>query len=106
MKQAHEDDSHTKALGDANIRPSERQKKHDALQEANKLVLESISKRILDLEKRTEEVQQKLDAAGGTLVGLGSSSCSEGWISYLDEQSGRYYWYNDQTGEAYYDDEQ
>lgn len=105
--QAQQDTSHTKALGDPEIRPSQRQEKHDALLEAKRRTLEDTAMRISELEAREENLRRKLDAAGGTPVvaGAGSGDGGEGWAAYLDEQSGRYYWYNDGTGEAYYDDE-
>lgn len=53
----------------------------------------------------------KFEAAGGVAAdalvvagGRGGGGAGDGWTSYLDEQSGLYYWFNEQTGEAYYDE--
>lgn len=103
------DDSHTKALGDPTSRPSERQKRHDALLEERRKAFQGIEQRISEIEAKSEETRIKLDAAGGRLVLVrasgGGDEGGDGWASYLDEQSGRYYWFNDHTGEAYYDDD-
>lgn len=105
--QAEEDDFHTKALSDPTIKPSERQQSHDALLAERRKILEGIGSRIAEVESKHEETRAKLETAGGPLskelVEDGGGGEDEGWTSYLDEQSGRYYWYNDTTGEASYD---
>lgn len=97
-------------MTNSNTRPSERQAKHDILLEERRKKLENIAARILDAETRADGARVKFEAAGGVISdesdvtgAIGSGGC-EGWASYLDEQSGLYYWFNDQTGEAYYDD--
>lgn len=97
-----------KALGDPSIRPSERQGRHDELLAERQKNLDSIAARIAQAETRAEEARLKFEAAGGELVvpggGGGGGGDGEGWASYLDEQSGQYYWFNEHTGEAYYDE--
>lgn len=69
--------------------------------------LDGIAARITEAEAKVEEAQAKFEAAGGgqeLAVGGGDGVGGEGWASYLDEESGRYYWFNDYTGEAYYDE--
>lgn len=62
--------------------------------------------RISGAETKAEEARLKFETAGGELaVGGGDGSGGgEGWASYLDEESGQYYWFNEHTGEAYYDE--
>lgn len=107
--QAEADDSPAKALGDPSIRPSERQGRHDELLAERQKALDNITARIADAETRAEEARLKFEAAGGGLVvgggdGSGGGGGGEGWASYLDEESGQYYWFNEHTGEAYYDE--
>ena len=109
-KQAEDNDSPRKALSDPSIRPSERQAKHDALLEERRQLLAAIAARISDAETKAEEARLKFEAAGGVAgntgdaLMAGGSGGGDGWTSYLDEQSGRYYWFNEETGEAYYDE--
>eukprot|EP00903_Cladosiphon_okamuranus_P009107 g8702.t2 len=106
QEKAEADDSPAKALGDPSIRPSERQGRHDELLAERQKALDSIAARIAQAETKVEEARQKFEAAGGELLagGGGGNGDGEGWASYLDEQSGQYYWFNDHTGEAYYDE--
>lgn len=109
-----EDDSPEKALGDPSIRPSERQGRHNELLAERQKALDSIAARIAQAETRADEARLKFEATGGELevavgggVGGGDGNGGgdgEGWASYLDEQSGQYYWFNELTGEAYYDE--
>lgn len=102
-------------MGDPSIRPSERQAKHEALVEQRRQHLVRITAQISGVEATAEEVKAKLEAAGGIVGGNYNGNADggagalaggggEGWASYLDEQSGRHYWFNEHTGEAYYDD--
>lgn len=114
--QAEDDDSPEKALNDPNIRPSEREANHKALLEDRQKLLDGIAVRIVEIEAKAEEIRLKLDEAnknggGGVensddaaLVLLAAQRAQEGWSSYLDEQSGQHYWFNEYTGEAYYDE--
>ncbi|CBJ48440.1 hypothetical protein Esi_0002_0258 [Ectocarpus siliculosus] len=117
QKKALEDDSPEKALADPTTRPSERQGKHDQLLADRQKALDSIAQRIAEAEAKAEEARIKFEAAaaaaaaardgggredGGAVAPAGGAG--EGWASYLDEESGKYYWFNEHTGEAYYDE--
>lgn len=110
--QAEGDDAAAKALADPSIRPSERQARHDELLAERQKTLDGIAARVAEAEAKAEEARAKLEAAGGgggqelATSGWGGEGAvgGEGWASYLDEESGRYYWFNDYTGEAYYDE--
>lgn len=96
------------------MRPSERQEKHDVLLRERRQLLDKIAARISDAEAKAEEAKARLEAACGGVTNKGGSAAdvlsakhgggSEGWASYLDEESGHYYWFNELTGEAYYDE--
>ena len=107
--QAEGDDSPARALRDPILRPSERKAKHDALLEQRRKNLGGIEARIAEAETKAERLGARLEATGvvfdsfGEAAALSASGVGEGWVSYLDEESGQYYWYNDLTGEAYYD---
>lgn len=75
--------------------------------------MDSIEGRITEAESKAEEARLKFEAAGGSSSELAvggeggdapGAGGGEGWASYLDEESGRYYWFNEHTGEAYYDE--
>lgn len=107
LGQAEADDSPERVFGDSTIKPSERQSTYEKLLEERRENLEGIEARIVDVEAKAEQVRAKLEATGvdlDTLLGSpASGGAGEGWASYLDEESGQFYWYNDLTGEAYYD---
>lgn len=107
LAQAEADDSPERVYVNPTIKPSERQSTYEKLLEERRRNLEGIEARILDAEAKAEQLRAKLEATGVDLDTLLGSSASkdtgEGWASYLDEESGQYYWYNDLTGEAYYD---
>lgn len=101
-------------MADPTTRPSERLGKHDQLLADHQKALDSIAQRITEAEAKAEEARIKFEAAaaaaaardggrredGGAVVPAGGAG--EGWASYLDEESGKYYWFNEHTGEAYY----
>lgn len=70
-------------------------------------MVDGIAVRIADVEAKAEEIRSKLEVTGGGVDSnaelLAAQRAQEGWASYLDEQSGQYYWFNENTGEAYYD---
>lgn len=107
LDQAEADNSPEKVFGDPTVKPSERQSTYEKLLRKRRRSLEGIEARIVDAEAKAEQLRTKLEATGvglGTLLGSSTSKdAGEGWESYLDEESGQYYWYNDLTGEAYYD---
>ncbi|CAN0085105.1 unnamed protein product, partial [Sphacelaria rigidula] len=71
QEEAEDDHSHTKALGDPTIKPSERQETHDALLAQRQKLLEDIGSRIAITGARYEETNAKLEAAGGPLREVG-----------------------------------
>lgn len=78
------------------------------LLEDRRKLADGIAARIADVEVKAEEIRSKLEANGGGVDNsaelLAAQRAQEGWASYLDEQSGQYYWFNEFTGEAYYDE--